>query len=273
VWNPVKDAVTIKRALKLDNNRHNVMHNSITHYQTSFRVSDHEDDGMMRVKSAVYGWIANKESDYLVKNDKNRFFVRCNWQNLYKSRSDVATMSFRSDTGDAWAMRYTEIDKERRSWISDIGLKKDGPTIIVSVRVSYAWNDEDLGYDRKNPDPSVPRVVRYILKDNHVFSGRPEFELLEVPIPFLKPGRGKSLCDFIQSPERQYPLSVFNDDSPTHVAEASKLARELTGKCLVSFRHRSRRTVPDLDHCPPSDPVIRENRPSLRRSRLSCHFW
>jgi hypothetical protein len=68
-----------------------------------------------------------------------------------------------------------------------------------------------------------------------VFSGRTEFRLLEKPIPFTEPGVGKALCNFIQSPERRYPLLVFNGNPAEHVGEAQKLARELTGKCMVAI--------------------------------------
>ncbi|MEI8290677.1 MAG: hypothetical protein WCH99_14510 [Verrucomicrobiota bacterium] len=214
------------------------MYNATTHYQTSFRVNDADGDGMRRVKADVYGWVAKKESDRLVRKDKAAFFFRCNWTNLYETHSTLCTDSHLSQAGDAWAMRYTEIDKEcgrKRFWHSDIGLKKEGATVIVSVRVSFAWNAEDLSHDHEAPNPSVPVVVRYILQDNHVFSGRPEFRLLERPIPFNEPGVGKALCKFIQSPERRYPLVVFNGDSADQVREAKKLARELTGKCMVAI--------------------------------------
>lgn len=214
------------------------MHNTTTHYQTSFRVADPDGEGLKRVKAAVYGWVAKKESDRLVRQDKSAFFFRCNWVNLYKTHSTLCTDTYLSQEGDAWAMRYTEIDKEcgrKRFWYSDIGLKKDGAAVIVSVRVSFAWNAEDLSHDHEEPNPSVPVVVRYILQDNHVFSGRTEFRLLEKPIPFNEPGVGKALCNFIQSPERRYPLVVFNSDSAAQVSEAKRLARELTGKCMVAI--------------------------------------
>lgn len=214
------------------------MHNTATHYQTSFRVSDLDGKGMMRVKAAVYGWVAKKESDHVLKGDKRGFFFRCNWSNLYETHSAIITDSFLSAAGDAWAMRYMEFDREcgrKRLWYSDIGLKKEPKAVIVSIRVSYARNAEDLSHDHEDPKPSVPVVVRYILQDNHVFSGRPEFRLLEVPIRFDDPGSGKALCDFIQSPDRRYPLVVFNGDSPAFTQEAGKLARELTGKCLVAI--------------------------------------
>lgn len=214
------------------------MYNATTHYQTSFRVNDTDGDAMMRLKAAVYGWVVKKESDRVVKQDKGGFFFRCNWANLYETHSTICTDTFLSKDGDAWAMRYTEIDKEcgrKRFWHSDIGLKKEGAAVIVSVRVAFAWNAEDLSHEHEDPNPSVPVVVRYFLQKNHVFSGRPEFKLLELPIPFNEPGVGKALCKFIQSPERRYPLLVFNGDSAEQVREAKKLARELTGKCMVAI--------------------------------------
>ncbi len=213
------------------------MHNTTTHYQTSFRVNDPDGNGMKRIKAAVYGWVAKKETDRVLKKDKSGFFFRCNWTNLYSTRSDLCTDSFLSDGGDAWALRYREIDKEfgrKRFWYSDVGLKKDGATVIVSVRISYAWNAEDLSHEHQPPRPSVPVVVRYILQGNHVFSGRPEFRLLDKPISFKEAGMGKALCDFIQSPQRRYPLLVFNGNSRPQLGEANKLARELAGKCLVA---------------------------------------
>lgn len=214
------------------------MHNATTHYQTSFRVNDADGDAMMRLKAAVYGWVVKKESDRVVKRDKGGFFFRCNWANLFETHSSLITDTFLSPNGDAWAMRYTEIDKEcgrKRFWYSDIGLRKEGTAVIVSVRVSFAWNAEDLSHEHEDPKPSVPVVVRYILQQNHVFSGRSEFKLLEIPIPFKEPGVGKALCNFIQTPERRYPLVVFNGDSADQVREANKLARELTGKCMVAI--------------------------------------
>lgn len=214
------------------------MPQSTTHYQTSFRVKSKAADSLNRVKSAVYGWIVNKERDSRVRSMRRDFYFRCNWVDLQDTRSSLCTDSYLSKDGCAWAIRYTEIDKEcgrKRFWYSDIGLKEAGATIIVSVRVSFAWNEEDLSHQHEAPSPSVPKVVRYILKDNHAFSGRSEFKLLEKVIPFTEPGSGKALCDFIQSPERRYPLVVFNGDFAAHESEAEKLAKALTGKCMVAL--------------------------------------
>jgi len=66
----------------------------------------------MRVKAAVYGWVAKKERDRVVMKDKRGFFFRCNWSNLYETHSSIRSDSFLSETGDAWAICYTEIDKD-----------------------------------------------------------------------------------------------------------------------------------------------------------------
>lgn len=211
--------------------------NSITHYQTSFRVDNPDGDTFMRLKASVYGWIVTKEKDRVVKNDKSGFFSRCDWRNMFETHSSICTAAFFSEGDEAWAIHYTEIDKEcgrKRFWYSDIGLKKDGGSVVVSVRVSFAWNEEDLSIQQEAPTPTVPKVIRFILQDYHVYSGRPEFRLVEKPIQFNKPGMGKALCDFIQSSDRRYPLIVFNGDGADHVKEAGKLARELTGKSLVA---------------------------------------
>ena len=156
------------------------MINSTTHYQTSFRVADSDGDALMRLKASVYGWIVTKEKDRVTKTDKANFFSRCDWRSLYGTHSSICTGSFFSEDGDGWAMHYTEVDKEcgrKRFWYSDIGLKKDGGSVVVSVRISFAWNEEDLSHEQEIPSPTVPKVIRFIIQDNHVYSGRPEFRL------------------------------------------------------------------------------------------------
>lgn len=214
------------------------MDNSITHYQTSFRVNDPDKTALHRLKNSVYGWILTKEKDSDFINFKADFLSKCDWRNLSATHSSVYTASYFSDSGKAWAFRYKHLDGEvgpKRFWFSDIGFKEDAGTVIVSVRISYAWNDEDLSHKHPNPSPSVPRLIRFIINEYHVFCGRPEFKLIEKPIHFAAAGMGKALCDFIQSPDRKYPLIVFNGDDDIRSQEAGRLAKELTGKCLVAI--------------------------------------
>src|SRR6266566_2808391 len=146
--------------------------NSITHYQTSFRVDNSDGNTFMRLKASVYGWIVTKEEDHVVKNDKSGFFSRCDWRNMFGTHSSICTAAFFSEVDEAWAIHYTEIDKEcgrKRFWYSDIGLKKDGGSVVVSVRVSFAWNEEDLSLQQEAPTPTVPKVIRFILQDYHVY--------------------------------------------------------------------------------------------------------
>ena len=130
------------------------MNNAITHYQTSFRVTDTNGEALSRLKKNVYGWVSEKEVDRIVKDKSADFFHRCDWPSLFWTQSSVLTNMFLSPAGDAWAIHYTEVDKScgrKRFWYSDIGLKRDGDSVIVSVRVSYAWNKEDLSGEHQEP--------------------------------------------------------------------------------------------------------------------------
>lgn len=213
------------------------MFNTTTHYQTSFRAEDAGDDSFIKLKASVYGWIVEKEPDRVLRERKSEFFFRWNRPQLYQTGSSIVTDSFIKEGGAAWALRYTEVDREcgrKRFWFSDVGLRKVEGAVVVSVRISFAWNSEDLSHEQEAPRPTVPKLIRYILQDNQVYSGRPEYKLIDKPIPFSSPGSGKALCDFIQSAERRYPLIVFNGDFSKQMREANSLARELTGKCQVA---------------------------------------
>lgn len=214
------------------------MNHTITHYQTSFRVVDTEGAALKSLKRNVHGWVASKEADPLVRDRASDFLFRCDWQNLFRTHSRVRTNTFLSQTEEAWAMHYREIDGEvgqKRFWYSDIGFKKAGTDVIVSIRISYAWNTEDLSGQRLEPGTTVPKVVRYLVQGNTVYSGRPDYRLIQEPAQFKLPGMGKVLAEFIQSPDRRYPLLVFNGDGPEQEAEAARLARDLTGKAQVAI--------------------------------------
>ena len=70
------------------------MKNSITHHQTSFRVTDADGKGMMRVKAADYGWMAKKESDRVVMKEKGGLFFRCNWASIWSLNAKVRNFAF-----------------------------------------------------------------------------------------------------------------------------------------------------------------------------------
>jgi hypothetical protein len=215
-----------------------IPHNATTHYQTSFRVKDPDDKMRKHLMDTVFEWVLTKEGDPEFASGLIDFCFRRYWPNLYKTHSAIFTDTFNSKQGNAWALRYREVDRDvgrKRFWYSDIGLRKMGSEVIASVRISYAWNDEDLSADREPPATTVPRVVRLMMEGHHVFSGRPEFRLVGRPIHFGKVGMGKALSDFIQSADRKYPLIVFNGDRPEMVEEANRLAWELTGKSVVAL--------------------------------------
>jgi hypothetical protein len=212
------------------------MTNATTHYQTSFRVQSPDANTFMRVKAIIYGWVLEKEGDRIVWEKKGDFFFRCEWPNLYQTHSLIETCTLLTEAGDAWAMHYVELDGglgRRRYWYTDIGVKKDGADVVVSVRTSYARNTEDLSGERDEPEPTVPKVVRYLLRGNKAYCGRPEFRLMEKPLVLDAVGLGKVLAEFIQSPDRRYPLIVFNGSSEAQVAEARRLAWDVAGKSQV----------------------------------------
>ncbi len=116
--------------------------------------------------------------------------------------------------GDAWAVHFTEVDRQHgraRFWHSEIGLKQAAGVVVVSVRISFAWNTEYLNNEPEAPppSPSVPTVIRYMLNGNKVFSGRPEFQLKDKPIRFGNVGEGEALCTFIQSPRAALSIDCF----------------------------------------------------------------
>ncbi|PWU09500.1 MAG: hypothetical protein C5B50_27365 [Verrucomicrobia bacterium] len=232
------------------------MTNATTHYQTSFRVLGTGADTFAKVKANIYGWILEKEPDNVVSERKKDFFFRCQWKNMFQTRSIVETNTLLSESGDAWALHYMEVDKgcgRQRFWYTDIGLKQDGSDVVVSVRTSYARNTEDLSGERSEPEPTVPKVVRYLLEQNKAYCGLPQFRLKQDPLVLDTVGMGKVLAEFITSPERRYPLIVFNGNGTGHMDEAGRLARALAGKCQVVVVATNQDLGDELRHFLPED--------------------
>jgi hypothetical protein len=259
------------------------MNNAITHYQTSFKADDSDGNAFIRLKAAVYGWILKKEVAEGLREKKSDFFFRCHWPELYQTHSSITTDTYLDKKdGDSWAIHYTEVDREHgraRFWHSEIGLRQAAGVVIVSVRISFAWNTEYLNNEPEPPMPTVPQVIRYMLDGNKVFSGRPEFQLIDKPIRFSKGGEGKAVCDFVQSMDRRYPLIVFNGDSPEHVRQAEFLARQLTGKCQVVVIAANNELAEEIEHYLPEDYRVRADRMrvyfpfNIRRNSPDRHRW
>jgi hypothetical protein len=215
--------------------------NSFTHYQTSFKVEKRsvEVTALIKVQRILFEWVRGKEPDKLFQNNSNDFFYRCDWSNLYSTRSSIATNTFKSNEFVAWALRYTEQDRElgpRRYWYTDVGIKDENDIITFYARISYARSHHDLSFENPIPVATVPNFIRRILQKEsglRVFCGRQQFGLFDRPVPVWKPGHGKVLCDFILSPERSYPMVVFNGDLGCQSGEATNLAAILAGKAQV----------------------------------------
>lgn len=214
------------------------MNTASTNYQTSFRITSSEHDAFEAVQSIVFGWVTSKEKDKHLGKSLEKFRLGHSWACLHYTKSFLQTLSTQDEHGEVWAMRYSHRDRELRAarfWHTDIGLRRKSSEAVLSVRVSYSWNIENIGTDLTAPQPSVPYFVRTIVEKLNAYTGRREFRLIQKPLPFRHVGQGKALCDFISSPARRYPLLVVNGDSPQAVREANRMATETTGKCLVAI--------------------------------------
>jgi hypothetical protein len=215
--------------------------NAFTHYQTSFRVEKRSGEitALRKVQRILFEWVQGKEPDRILRNSSNDFFYRCDWSNLYSTRSSIATNTFKGNEFDAWALRYTEQDRElgpRRFWYTDVGIKDANDIATLYARISYARGHHDLSFENPIPVTTVPNFIRRILQKEsglRVFCGYQQFGLFDRPLPVWKPGHGKALCDLILSPERSYPMVVFNGDLGRQSGEATNLAAILAGKAQV----------------------------------------
>ena len=214
--------------------------NALTQYQTSFRVlSKDERPPFGGLQNIVYGWVLEKERDRYIREDKLSFFKRCDWNNLWDTRSSRATNFFTCNEFKAWAFRYVELDKELASslfWYTDIGIKEENNQALFYARVSYSRNEHDLNSNFEAPQSSVPRFIRYILDGNYkTFSQGSAFGIFSRPIPVQENGKGhgKAIADIILSNTRRYPIIVCNGGGQILDREAQALARDLAGKCQV----------------------------------------
>lgn len=214
---------------------------SSTHYQTSFVVSKEGGSPFHDMQVLMLDWLIHRrdgEKDKVLVDRRMDFFRECDFRNLYETRSNVCTNTFfKRAGGNAWALRYTRLDSvlgKRRYWYTDVTLLEREQDVVMFVRVSFARNRDDLSTEIEVPKTNVPRFVRDIVTGPYkVFSGRSEFRLSDKPIHLNRVGQGMGLSNLITSPDRKYPLVVFNGDSEDLVKEADSLARDLAGKCQV----------------------------------------
>ncbi len=214
--------------------------NSITHYQTCFKVfeSHEEYSPLSTIQNILFGWLLIREKDRLCRNAKKDFFRKCNWNNLYNTHSSVATNTVYADTYKAWAFRYTHPDSElgnRRFWHVDIGVKEEEGVATFYCRVSFARSHYDLTSEHPVPPTNTPRFIRDIVAKRSglkVFCGEKQFRLFDQPVP-IQAGYGKQLAEWIESRNRRYAIIVFNPATDEMRGEASALARDLAGKSQV----------------------------------------
>lgn len=208
-----------------------------TNYQTSFQIIRKDENTYFEAIYAIYEWLCTKEKEQTLKNGWNDFKFKGIWDHCYRTNARIQTATC-LDGGNcsAWAMEYSHIDRDlgaKRFWHLHVGIRDTGDALIVAARVAYSWNNEDLSTEAPIPSPTVPYFIRLLLKKFITYSGRKEFRLIEKPIILNTTGSGKLVKDFVFSPERRYPLIVFNGDSALHLKESNRLAIELAGKVQV----------------------------------------
>lgn len=229
------------------------MHNIHTNYQTSFRVEDTDDSNLHRIQLILLDWLIKKKRESFLQGVAKDFLFRGEWVSPWDKHSKIETDTYLDGGNKAWAVRYSHADTQlgpRRFWYVDVGLNKVGKEVIVFIRNSYAWHEEDLGVQQEVPGTSVPTFIPRILDGaSPIYSGRREFRLIQKPAVFRNVGQGLALAQFITSMERRYPLIVINGDDAEFMTEAAKLAKELTGKCQVAVIGTNPELAEEIRHC------------------------
>lgn len=215
--------------------------NSFTHYQTSFKAEEKNEKfrPLSTIQNIVFGWVSDRERSLKRRSDKKDFFHKCDWRDLYKTRSSVATnTAYYGEGFKAWAMRYTHRDRElgtKRFWHVDIGVREENRVATFYARVSFARSQYDLSHEHPAPAVTIPAFIRDILaakSELRIYSQNSNFGLFPRPVP-IKTGSGKHMADWIQSTERRYPMIVFNGNNLKLSREAFWLAGDLVGKAQV----------------------------------------
>tara|TARA_B110001469_G_C9624973_1_gene311885 strand:- start:161 stop:1795 length:1635 start_codon:yes stop_codon:yes gene_type:complete len=263
--------------------------NTRVHYQTSFRAkaNNPEHSALFTLQNIAFSWLYKKERDKRISSNKKAFITKCEWSNLYRTYSGIATSTYYSDEGKCWAMRYTHLDGElgrKRYWYVDIGIREITATneAIFYCKISYARDEYDLrSTELPIPSSNTPRFIRDILKPKSglkVYSQNQEFGLYSQPVPF-RLTYGQGLAELIESPKRCYALIVFNSSDEAMQKEAIKLSRELAGKAQVFTLDQDPEFAEELRHCMRRDLIVRHNTYRvffpLRRNRVDSgrHRW
>ena len=214
-------------------------HSYHTNYQTNFRIDKAEDEGLFdHIITLIYKWLKTEEHDSVLAGGEKYFHKVGKWKNCSQTRANIYT--WRADdefSNPMWTLDYSLPDKEldaKRFWHTFVGLREVEDSVVVSVRVAYSWNDDDLAIEeQKAPSPSVPQFVRHLVDSRISYSGQKAFRLMSKPLSLSDSGTGQLLHSLVFSPERRYPIIIFNGDSEDNKEEAHQLASQLTGKAQV----------------------------------------
>ncbi|RZJ94420.1 MAG: hypothetical protein EOO60_03105, partial [Hymenobacter sp.] len=136
-----------------------------------------------------------------------------------------------------WSCRYEHPDRDLphdRRWRTDIGIEclPDG-CLRVGVRLSHCLRDEYMGAPLVSPEPTVPLIIKYLMKggDWDVRLG----SLRLTPTPhFYGEGQIKQLWQLLQDPQREAPVVVVTGKlGAKYPIDTAKLSEQLTGVAAV----------------------------------------
>lgn len=208
------------------------------HYRARFEVAAADGaDAAEAVKEIVMGWLHAKGLD--VPEGAADIAVPAGWTAADEpdAAKAVRFLGLSGAQGAAWAVEADELDGEfsRRRWHTRIGLAPAGDGgCILNVQVSHYAVNGFFGYKR-NPLPSVPRVVRDILAngklDVRIGASRVSVEEIYLDADTLKRDFMSSLTDRARC--LPIVLMTTDDDGKTPVWDATELASKLVGMATV----------------------------------------
>ncbi len=225
------------------------MSQEFQHYQTSFCVSAEsvsEGDLYKKLQNMAFQWIKAKENARCRQSHRKDFGMRLPTSfysrgNAKSKASQFVSESCYSDSGHAWVVEYSHIDRTVRglSWKTHIGLRQfpGQGKVAVSVLLNYRVSTElALAQNVKLPTPSVPGFVRRVFKEfsklrilcgGFSMEARKTFQYIEAEED------AKHIADYIEDPSRLLSVVLISGKSADAEKEAERLGQALQGKALV----------------------------------------
>ena len=225
---------------------------SIVFYKTKFDIScEQEPDLLWRIVLKISDWMTEKaktKNDFLPKERSIWSFFRNGISVLRSNRQHIWMKSFlferKEDNKVFWACRIKEDypphgDYAPRTWMTEIGFQQnEHGKATFSLLLSYRDKPGFIGRCEAEPNPTVPSLIRLILRDQDLHctvSGYP----IKLEPTQLKVGDFEEFWQKVQDPNRDIPIiyiSPYNNGGKvTYLLDPMKLAKDLGSAALVYF--------------------------------------